>query len=170
MLYLDEKHNYFWDGKKLPSITQIVCKNVLIKNTTALENGQSKHSELELAALGLFESEIFNIVKEKLKIKNIIGIELKITNGEVAGTIDLLCNNNKNEYVIIDWKTGKKYSWHKAQLGGYAYILEKELCSGLSVKECLLYDVYVDSVDIVKHHYYDALYKFREALKTFKEA
>jgi len=59
---------------------------------------------------------IYREVQSYLLTGFIIYAELKIYHPDylIAGTIDLVAINDKNEFVILDWKTNKKHLYFKA--------------------------------------------------------
>lgn len=137
LVFNEENHEYLLDGKKLISVTQLmqkhdlapdysnVDKNVLSKKANF---GKEIHKEIEEYIkhndTGFFEETTkFIEYVEQFKI-NLLESEYQVNNDFVAGTIDLLFEEEKKPY-IADIKTTYQVhtdsvSW---QLSIYCYLL-----------------------------------------------
>lgn len=128
----EEAHQYFWDGKRVPGVSEMLQKVGLCKDYTGIDpfyaaRGSALHKCIELYLLGnLDESSIDPNVqpyfdgflaywdKHKHKPK---AIETPTYSEEwkFAGTPDLVCEN-----IILDWKTSKNHD-KAAELQGEGY-------------------------------------------------
>lgn len=135
--FREDTHEYFLDGRKLISVTQLMRKHGLAPNYDAVpsevlkakaERGTIIHKEIEqyikhkeigfTSELGAFIDHIHAHGVTPMASEFIVYNEL------VAGTVDLL-SNDKGENVIADYKTTatlhkEAVSW---QLSIYAYLL-----------------------------------------------
>ena len=135
--FREDTHEYFLDGRKLISVTQLMRKHGLAPNYDAVpsevlkakaERGTIIHKEIEdfikngeigfTSELGAFINHIYgNGIAP-------VASEFIVYNEVVAGTVDMLSMEN-GEYVINDFKTTatlhkEAVSW---QLSIYSYLL-----------------------------------------------
>lgn len=135
----EENHEYKLDGKKLISVTQLMKKHGLVPNYDKVpkemlqakaERGTLIHEEIEAwikqSEIG-FTKETANFIHYTLNNNiEIKASELQLHNDIVAGTCDLILNDN-GQNVIADIKT--TYQLHKDsvswQLSIYLYLYLK---------------------------------------------
>lgn len=151
LTFHDITHSYFWNGKRVPSVTEILRGAGVIQtefsSPQALEKGKVVHEILEFMDKGVlvFESidqrlkgyvEGYEKYKQESKIE-IFDVERQLYNEdyEFAGTLDRLAFFNK-ELCIIDIKTGEPEPWHALQLAAYELALKEPVRRfGLYVRE-----------------------------------
>ena len=143
IIFDKQNHEYILDGKKLPSVTQILEQTIFADKycnideevlKKAADKGTLVHKEIEdyikRGALG-FTDELYNFIsiKEDNKLSDLKS-EVIVYNNEVAGTIDVIAKKGgkgqKRKNILIDIKTTSKLdkdyvSW---QLSLYANIYE----------------------------------------------
>lgn len=153
MLTFNEKeHKYYYGGGQLPSVTQIIKsitthfynenipKYVLEK---AQERGTLIHGYIENFLLwGIIRVEEYDYIEyfeNFLKWHNeykpkVLEVEKMLTNGEYAGTVDLICEIN-GETWLIDHKTSKELHTNFVEVQEYGY---KNLCenNGIRIDKC----------------------------------
>lgn len=140
--FREDTHEYFLDGKKLISVTQLMRKHGLAPDystvpaevlATKAERGTMIHKEIEdyikTGEIG-FTAELEEFINHINKSGNNIDVarsEAIVYNDIVAGTVDLiLFDPETNAYTIADIKTTatlhkEAVSW---QLSIYAYLYE----------------------------------------------
>ena len=143
----EEKHKYYLDGRELISTTQLMKKHNLGADyssvneellTKSASYGTLIHKELELFIKKdevSFTQEVENFemwIKENQLENNMVASELMVNNDLVAGTIDLIYEENE-ELVIADFKTTSQVhkeavSW---QLSIYRELLGMEIKKGV---------------------------------------
>jgi hypothetical protein len=129
----EERHEYLWNGKKVPGVSEILRTVGLTKDYSGVspfyrERGQALHLAVKYYLKGtLDESSIDPIVQpyydgfrrfwDKKRNPKILYIEEPMYSEEAkfAGTPDLILEN-----CIIDWKCSKSHD-RVAQLQGEAY-------------------------------------------------
>ena len=143
IIFDKENHEYILDGKKLPSVTQILEQTIFADKycnideevlKKAADKGTLVHKEIEdyikRDALG-FTDELYNFItiKEDNKLSDLKS-EVIVHNNEIAGTIDIIAikggKGQQKQNILADIKTtcklDKEYvSW---QLSFYAYLYE----------------------------------------------
>ena len=143
IIFDEQNHEYILDGKKLPSVTQILEQTVFADKyynideevlKKAADKGTLIHKEIEdyikHGALG-FTDELYNFIsiKEDNKLSDLKS-EVIVHNNEIAGTIDIIAKKGgkgqQKKKILADIKTTSKLdkdyvSW---QLSMYAYIFE----------------------------------------------
>ena len=120
----EEKHEYRLDGKVVPSVSEIM-KGVSCYYYTddippiALEIACNKGTEVHKAIADYLLFDDYDISPkyasylesfkkwQKDYDPQILYVEQKVTNGEYAGTIDLICKI-KDETIIVDYKTSNE--------------------------------------------------------------
>lgn len=140
LIFAETGHKYFYNGKEVPSVSKIIeplsrliygdgqyaqyqtGADVHLAIQMYLENGwRVWEEEIDGYMMG-FEQwyESFNGV-----FGEIVTVEKPITNGEYAGTPDIIALMN-GEPIIIDIKTSKSAKWNlwKTQLSAYANIFD----------------------------------------------
>jgi hypothetical protein len=133
MLTFDaDVHQYKWDGKVVPSVSEILRKVGLSKDYVGIDDfyknrGAVLHKCVELYLKGVLDEETIDpVVKpyfdgflaywSKHKHKPVkIEEPLYSEDWKFAGTPDLVCEN-----IIIDWKTSKSHD-RVAELQGEGY-------------------------------------------------
>lgn len=153
LIFNEEKHEYYVENKKLISVTQLMKKHGLAPDYSKVsevvlnrkaQRGTVIHKEIEEwlknGEIG-FTNEFGNF--RKYIIDNgilCIGSEYQVHNDIVAGTIDLLLNDN----VIADIKT--TYSLNKEsvrwQLSIYVYLLVSVLPNAKEVYNLYKGEIY----------------------------
>lgn len=59
---------------------------------------------------------------------------------DLVGTVDaLLYNAEKQQLVLLEYKTGREYSWHTTQVTEYARLLQHMLRKPLPLRAFLVY-------------------------------
>ena len=134
----EEKHEYSYGGKQLPSVTTVI-KEVL--NITYPEyaiyhatRGTFVHKAIELWFKGVLDFETvdeavmpyldsFIKFQEKAKIEPIL-LEERFADKNIsfAGTVDIV-GKVKGKTYLFDIKTGQKQDSHNAQMAGYKKLL-----------------------------------------------
>lgn len=129
-----ETHQYFVDGKEIPSVTQI-CRALFCKerhyDPFYAERGTALHKAAELFDKGILnESTVDPEIKGFLDAyKKFIHevkpkweqIEVPLYTNYAAGTPDRI-GEMLGKRVIVDIKTGQPEKWHHDQLAAYADI------------------------------------------------
>ena len=128
----EEKHAYYWNDKKVPSVSEILQKVGLCKDYTGIspfyaERGAATHLAIKYFLKGTLDEdsldpvvrphfEAFRAYWSKHRHKPIqIEEPLYDENWKYAGTPDLVC-----EDMIIDWKCSKNHD-RVAELQGEGY-------------------------------------------------
>lgn len=142
LIFQEATHSYFWQGKRVPSVTEILREAGVIRteysSPQAMEKGKIIHEILEFMDKGVLLLEsVDQRLKgyvgsyEKYKQESKIEILIKNIEGriydeeyEFAGTPDRLAVLNK-ELCIIDIKTGTQEPWHALQLAAYELALKE---------------------------------------------
>ena len=134
----EEKHEYSYGGKQLPSVTTVI-KEVL--NITYPEyaiyhatRGTYVHKAIELWFKGVLDFETvdeavkpyldsFIKFQEKAKIEPVI-LEERFADKNIsfAGTVDIV-GKVKGKTYLFDIKTGQKQDSYNAQMAGYKKLL-----------------------------------------------
>ena len=134
----EEKHEYSYGGKQLPSVTTVI-KEVL--NITYPEyaiyhatRGTFVHKAIELWFKGVLDFETvdeavkpyldsFIKFQEKAKIEPVI-LEERFADKNIsfAGTVDIV-GKVKGKTYLFDIKTGQKQDSYNAQMAGYKKLL-----------------------------------------------
>lgn len=137
----EETHEYFLEGKKLISVTQLMRKHGLAPDYSNVdetvlrakaERGTLIHKEIEeyikKGVIGWSSEVIAFADYRKHKQIEIIASEEKVHNDIVAGTVDLLLRE-EGQPIIADIKT--TYQIHKEsvswQLSIYLYLMDDEI-------------------------------------------
>lgn len=134
--FREATHEYFSDGKKLISVTQLMRKQGLAPDYSGVSNevlqakakrGTLVHKEIE----DFIKNDEIGFTKEMLEFKNYIqnnGVEVLqsetiLFNDIVAGTCDLILHHN-GELIIADIKTTSQLHFESVswQLSIYAYL------------------------------------------------
>lgn len=190
--YNDETHEYYVDGVKKPSVTEI-CSPISFQRLTALaqqllERARARGSRCheiaeEYLLLGEIdedeiESEYFDHIRQfvlwaKTYRPKVIYTEKKLYGNDFCGTADLICEID-GKTILVDYKftaTADKKSL-SVQLEGY-YRLCKEL--GINIDECWYLHIRKDGYTFKQisrnPQWFDLLlqhYKFMK--ETYKES
>lgn len=149
-----------------------VLKEWKDKADLSIKNGIACHTIFEnyilnnkIELLGISNKE--NVVKKfindyfETQILTAIETEFIVYNDNLAGQIDCIAKNKKDEYFILDWKTNNKIekeSYNKYMLGEYSiypdsnyyhYSLQlslyKSMCKEYDIKNC--YIIHIDNND-----------------------
>ena len=124
MIFNEEKHEYIVNGKVVPSVSEIMkCATCLYYTDEipprilelACIKGSAVHKAIEEYLLfdeysieERYQDYMNNFLKWLDDYKpEIIKVEYKMTNGEFAGTCDLICNID-NKIIGIDHKTSSQ--------------------------------------------------------------
>lgn len=142
-----ENHEYSLDGVVLPSVTTILSNTIFADKydnvdeetlRMAAERGSLIHGEIEnyikKNEMGFtMELESFMKIEKENELKNLQS-EVMTTDGEVAGTIDIIAEH-KGKNMLADIKTTYKLDKNYVawQLSMYAYIYEKQ--TGIHIDE-----------------------------------
>lgn len=142
-----ENHEYNLDGVVLPSVTTILSNTIFADKydnvdeetlRMAAERGSLIHGEIEnyikKNEMGFtMELESFMKIEKENELKNLQS-EVMTTDGEVAGTIDIIAEH-KGKNMLADIKTTYKLDKNYVawQLSMYAYIYEKQ--TGIHIDE-----------------------------------
>lgn len=140
----EEKHEYLVNNKKVPCVSDIMqCASCLYYTKDipeyVLELAQKKGSAVHKAIEDYLLFEDYEIEQKYSPILDnffkwyneykpkILYIEHKMTNGEYAGTCDLICKI-KDKIIGIDHKTSKDihYNLVSIQMAGYDELLNYE--------------------------------------------
>lgn len=135
-----EKHEYTFNGERLPSTTELLSKHGLTTDYSqvdywvleeAKEFGEKAHEELEMYVKGITKKEnLSQLVREGVELLEQHNItpflsEVRVHDKKIAGTIDLIAEQNGLN-IIIDYKFVAQLnrvstSW---QTSIYRYLLE----------------------------------------------
>lgn len=137
--FIEDGHKYFIGEKEVPSVSKIMeplTRLVYGDGTYAnYQTGTDVHFAIKSYLVDgwqVWDDAIDGYMQGFIKwydsmkdVMEIVAIETPITDGEIAGTPDLVCLIN-GEPCIIDFKTGKSAKWntYKCQLGAYAKMLD----------------------------------------------
>jgi hypothetical protein len=142
LVFDEERHEYWYDGRQLPSVTEItrflnvdkMTPNIAARDAAAIR-GTAVHEACELIDYGEDPEVIpeyagyvtaYKAFLRDYQIKGWKGIELPMTNGSYAGTLDRWGMVDGVE-SIVDLKT--TYTLHRpalsAQLTGYCNLLDR---------------------------------------------
>lgn len=141
----DETHTYFWNGTKVPGVSEFLSESGLkpagnFYAPGAAERGTEIHELTELFDLGLIElsspivAQSSDVVQGHLRawerFRRETGfqphqVELRVCNPVLwlAGTIDRV-GTISGTRVKVDLKTGSKANWHRYQLAAYNLITD----------------------------------------------
>lgn len=114
-----EKHQYFWNKKRVPGVSEILKSLGLSRSYDAVDTfyrdrGTAVHKSIELYIKGTLDEEsldpvivpYFNQAKEWIDNVPLLGKRVEVMeyelDGGYAGTIDLIAND-----TIYDWKCSK---------------------------------------------------------------
>jgi hypothetical protein len=136
-----ETHEYFFNGRKVPSVTGILKEVGLIDGEwftdEARERGKAVHAATELLDLDDLDLDSLHpkiepYVRAYQKFKNDTGfkpelIEHRVFNNEYnyAGTLDRTGFFPDGDEVILDIKSGPISGWAALQISAYDYCLDK---------------------------------------------
>lgn len=146
--FIEETHQYYVNGKQLPSVSEIM--SVMSKeyyadiNPTVLANaakrGTKVHEAIEVYEKFGLETEDIEIypylrsykVAKQLEKFEVFENELRLHNGEFAGTLDMLAILNGT--VIVDLKATSKINTEllEVQLAGYQ---ELAIANGYDIRQ-----------------------------------
>jgi len=166
--FIEDGHTYIVNGKGLPSVSQIMSSVAekyyanIDRQTlqTAAQRGTNVHMAVEMyETLGADPTDetkpyLTNYkVAKKLKGFEPIENELRLTNGEFCGTLDMLANY-RGQLVIIDLKCTSKINSEllEIQLAGY---MELANHNGYKTNECYVLQLKKDG------------YKFKEVIPNY---
>lgn len=137
LAYASETHEYFLDGRKLPSVTTLLKECGIIKTAfytkKGSDNGSRRHLLTELYDKDILDyssiaEEDFPFLEAWIKAKAELGIEVKNIEMRVyhpllgyAGTADRLAEIRGDSDIppgiyLVDLKCGAKERWHSLQL------------------------------------------------------
>ena len=135
LIFDEENHLYFVDGRVIPSVTQILTQSGILDKrffkAGAAERGTRIHSLCEQIANGLKPdeengyTEAFRAFLKDARVEPAAVEHRAYSYLDFAGTIDLIAVF-RGELVVIDIKTGVYQEWWSLQLAGYALLLENE--------------------------------------------
>jgi hypothetical protein len=147
--YLDEKkHQYHYDGKIIPSVSEIMqpltqpeMDKVPPKRLAeARDRGEAVHKAIQQYVLfDYIEPDWKDYVDQFITFLRendlqVVWCEKALTNGEYAGTIDLLLKTPQNALYLVDTKVTYQIPKHIGfQLGAYHQLL---VYNGVSVSRC----------------------------------
>lgn len=177
MLKFDEdKHKYTWNGKVVPSVTQVIG-DVLkgerdeYEPTHAMLKGTIVHKMLELydqGNLGGYDERVKGYLDSWIQFKKTYQVEVKdiekvhFNDVEMlAGTVDRIAMVG-GRLTVIDIKTGKSYKEYPLQTAGYSVLfgnIERRMCVFVS-------DSGVPEVE--EHDNQQDLEVFKSLLKVWK--
>ena len=168
--YIDSTHTYLYDGIIIPSVTQIMKKssedyysNISESRLNiAADRGTRVHKaihEFEVVGVVTNDEEVrpylteYIVAKSRYKFKP-LHQEFMLTNGEFAGTLDMLAIMD-GKLVLIDLKATYKLNQSLAeiQLAGYVELLER---NGISVNGTYILHLMKDKnklYDITPNYY-----------------
>jgi len=139
-----EKHQYFWEGKRVPGITEIIKTLGLTKDTTYIDpyfatRGIAAHKAIELylgdnldeqtldeSYRGYFEGFKAWWTKTKKSVRCATEISLYSQRLNFAGTLDLVLDD-----MIVDYKTSKDVDPASELQGAAQQMLWGENCNEL---------------------------------------
>lgn len=158
--FREDTHEYFLDGKKLISVTQLMRKHGLSPSYDAVpeevlrakaERGTLIHKEIEQyikhGEIG-FTTELANFIEYVRLMREARGVDIEIVDSEeivynevVAGTVDLTLLED-DIYTVADIKTTatlhkEAVSW---QLSIYAYLISDKTFADLSKGQAFHFD------------------------------
>ena len=129
---------YIVDGKEVPRVSTILKSAGIIPwyySKNSANKGRRKHKifeaylkkNLDYTKINSEEMDLLEVFQSFLDkhVLQIFGIEERAYNAvhNIAGTIDLHCQNKKAKHCIVDYKTGQKERWHSLQLAAYFHLL-----------------------------------------------
>jgi len=118
--------------------------------------GTNKHNDIELYLKDGIKFKGYEILDEKLKEYEILGIEKTIDNGYLIGRIDVILRKNGLIYVC-DFKRNKRiYLKTKLQLSSYKEILEADKICFINTDTFDIEEIQIDTkkyFEIVKRLY-----------------
>lgn len=174
-----ETHTYFLGNKILPSVSEImkpltngmyskIPSYILDK---AKKRGTGVHEAVENYILfDVISEEYQGYVEQFIRFMDKHGFkahrtELMLSDGNYAGTIDLVLETNENELILVDTKTTNKihYELIEVQLSGYKALLKK---NGYNVKRC--YVIQLKENDFVFEEITPNNKKWRELYNEYK--
>ena len=134
----EEKHEYSYGGKQLPSVTTVIKKVLNIEYPDYAiyhaTRGTYVHKAIELWFKGVLDFETvdeavrpyldsFIKFQEKAKIEPVI-LEERFADKNIsfAGTVDIV-GKVKGKTYLFDIKTGQKQDSYNAQMAGYKKLL-----------------------------------------------
>lgn len=157
LVFIEESHEYFLGLKRLPSVSEImkpltevsmsaVPPHILEK---ARDRGIGVHQAIEdYIKFDVFTEELADYLDQYIlmTIENdlqVIECELRLTDGEYAGTLDLIVKDAKNDLWVVDTKT--TYSIAKyigVQFAAYDWLATY---NGFKIKGCKVFHLKKDS-------------------------
>jgi len=119
LTFIEETHEYFLGLKRLPSVSEIMKPLTELALSyvpqrqleVARDRGIKVHQAIEdYIKFDLFDEEVGNYLDQfiLMLVENdlqVIESELRLTDGEYAGTLDLIVKDTQNRLGIIDTKT-----------------------------------------------------------------
>ncbi|MBC8313117.1 MAG: UvrD-helicase domain-containing protein [Candidatus Cloacimonetes bacterium] len=156
--------HYFLESKifEINKKNEKKIKNYLLHNLE-IENPESYISEIKSHLKNCKNSEIYDILKEKISYKifpefavNYLSKNQDKVLWQIFAKIDLLYQDDENNWHLIDYKTNKGASLEKIidshnydlQLQLYAYIFKKRF--GISISSARIYSTYFNQFHRVK--------------------
>ena len=147
----EEKHEYSYGGKQLPSVTTVIKEILNIEYPDYAiyhaTRGTFVHKAIELWFKGVLDFETvdeavkpyldsFIKFQEKAKIEPVI-LEERFADKNItfAGTVDIV-GKVKGKTYLFDIKTGQKQDSYNAQMAGYKKLLNDN-------------DIYIDGIYIL---------------------
>jgi hypothetical protein len=183
VIFREDGHRYFLDGKEYPSVTTILkhfgLSDLSMVNKTILEEsaefGKNFHATAALyeeGSLGAYSPEFepwLNGWKKFLaEIKpEVVAIEIPMVSKVwgFSGTPDRIYKI-KGKMGIWDIKTGHEMKANKYQTAGYAILAEENL--GLKIKERGTICVLEDGYKLYEHKNLSDVARFQILINTYK--
>jgi hypothetical protein len=162
--FIKESHEYFIGSKRLPSVSEIMrpltepamAAVPLSALEKARDRGIKVHQAIEdWVNLDIYDEEVGDYLDQfiLMLLENdlqVVHSEIMLTNGEYAGTLDLIVKNDKNKLYIVDTKTTYAISTYvPIQLGAYYNLAQY---NGFSIQGCYVFHVKSDGYNLTVRH------------------
>ena len=160
--FIAETHEYFLGLKRLPSVSEIMkpLTEVAMSKVppwrleearnrgTGVHEAREDYSKFGVEDEG-FEEYVDQCKKMMIEYKLIVmNCELRLTNGEFCGTLDLIVQDENGLLHIIDTKTSYAIApYVPIQLGAYSILTSY---NGIDISRCYVFHVKPDTYSLVK--------------------
>jgi len=174
LTFEESSHTYWWKGEVVPSVTKILTGSGAVSNfiysQSAADRGTIVHKACELLCLGTLD---WSSVDSRLMGYLISFQKFREHTGWVSDIVEVQKYDPQYQYCgrfdwsaggyLLDWKTGVKAKWDKAQIGAYWNL------NGRTGRCACLYLQKDGSVaKFVEHDPREAWMEFLDALKKFQ--